>query len=241
MLVNTITFNVKGVTFKNENNKDIQKEIKRVLKEYKDNDYFGELYGGYTNKEIMEMDLNVSEYEGYTFPAKLVGDEHNGEECLKIYIKTYNDEYVHIGYAPKKEIEDIATWLTKENIKVDGELCVVGGKYKHLEIYEEDYEEKERVAIHELTYGIQVNLKFYNNEINKKENVEKVEETYNFAQKISRSHKDDAKQKIWVTLIIMFVFICSIISVAFKAIETEITSAQEIDNVVENIIKTGEN
>ena len=40
------------------------------------------------------MDLNVSEYEGYKFPAKLVGDEYNGEDCFKIYIKTYNDNYV---------------------------------------------------------------------------------------------------------------------------------------------------
>lgn len=241
MLINTISFNVKGVTFKNENNKDIQKEIKRVLKEYKDNDYFGELYGGYTNKEIMEMNLNVSEYEGYTFPAKLVGDEYNGEECLKIYMKTYNDEYVHIGYAPKKEIEDIATWLTKENIKVDGELCVVGGKYKHLEIYEEDYEEKERVAIRELTYGIQVNLNFYSDEINKEEKAENVEETYNSVQKISISHKDDVKQKIWITLIIMFIAIYSIISIASKAIETEITSAQAVNNIVGSIIKADKN
>ena len=58
MVVKTIEFNVAGVTFKNKEGKDIQKEIKRVLKEYKQNDYFDELYGGYTNKEIKEMDLD---------------------------------------------------------------------------------------------------------------------------------------------------------------------------------------
>ena len=88
MLIHSISFKVKGTTFKNEENKDIQKEIKKVLKEYKENDYFDELYGGYTNKEIKEIDLNISEYEGYLFPAKLVGDEYNKEDCLKIYFKT---------------------------------------------------------------------------------------------------------------------------------------------------------
>ena len=63
MLIHSISFKVKGTTFKNEENKDIQKEIKKVLKEYKENDYFDELYGGYTNKEIKEIDLNISEYE----------------------------------------------------------------------------------------------------------------------------------------------------------------------------------
>lgn len=168
MLVKQICFKVKGVTFENENNKDIQKEIKRILKEYKSNDYFDKLYGGYTNKEIIEMDLNVSEYEGYSFPAKLVGDEYNGEDCLKVYFKTYNDEYVHVGYAPKEKLEEITEWITKKDIKIEGNLSIIGGKYKYLEIYEEDYEEKERVAKEELTYGIEVTLNFYNNEVDPK-------------------------------------------------------------------------
>ena len=78
MLVHQITFRVKGVTFENEEDKDIQKGIKKILNEYKKNDFFGELYGGYTNKEIIEYDLNVSEYENVKLPAKLVGDEYNG-------------------------------------------------------------------------------------------------------------------------------------------------------------------
>ena len=167
MLVHEISFKVKGVTFKNEDGKDIQKEIKNILKEYKHNDYFDSLYGGYTNSEIKEMDLNVSEYEGEIFPAKLVGDEYNHEECLKVYFKTYNDEYVHVGYAPKDKLEELSNWLSKEDLKVSGKLEVVGGKYKHLELYEEDYEEKERVVIEELTYGLEVTLEFSNKQINK--------------------------------------------------------------------------
>lgn len=161
MLVHTIAFKVKGVTFKNEEGKDIQKGIKDILKEYKSNDYFDRLYGGYTNKDIKEMDLDISEYEGYSFPAKLVGDEYEGEDCIKIYFKTYNDDFIHVGYAPKENIDEISEWIIKEGIKTEGRLEVIGGKYKHSEIVEEDYEEKERIVTEELTYGLKITLNFY--------------------------------------------------------------------------------
>lgn len=178
MLVKDIKFKVKGVTFKNETNRDIQKEIKKVLKEYKNNDYFNELYGGFTNKEIIELDLNVSEYEGYKFPAKLVGDEYNGKECIKVYIKAYDDSYVHVGYVPRDELEEIAEWITRSDLRCDGNISIIGGRYKHCEIEENDeYEEIEKVVVEELTYGIEVNLSFYDDSKvkidNNEENIQK--------------------------------------------------------------------
>lgn len=165
MLVHTIAFKVKGVTFKNEEGKDIQKEIKDILKEYKNNDFFDSLYGGYTNNDIKEMDLDVSEYEGYSFPAKLIGDEYEGEDCIKIYFKTYNDNYIHVGYVPKNNLDEILEWIAKEGIKTEGRLEVTGGRHKHSEIVEEDYEEKERIVTEELTYGLKITLNFYDDKI----------------------------------------------------------------------------
>lgn len=181
MLIHTISFNVKGVTFKNEEGEEVQEEIKKILKGYKDNDYFDSLYGGYTNSEIKEMDLNVSEYEGERFPVKLVGDEYNNEECLKIYFKTYDNKYIHVGYAPKENLDEISDWLNKDNLNVNGTLEVIGGKYKHTEIYEEDYEEKERVITEELTYGLKIVLEFYDKQVSEqylkmKESEEKIKE-----------------------------------------------------------------
>ena len=213
MLVKQISFKVKGVTFQNEDNEDIQKEIKRILKEYKNNGYFDELYGGYTDKEIVEMDLNVSEYEGYSFPVKLVGDEYNGEDCLKIYFKTYDDKYVHVGYAPKEKINDISEWISKKDLRIDGKLNIVGGKYKYAEIYEEDYEEKERVVKQELTYGIEITLSFYDSKIEPKyqeeqERIKKIEKEMKIGKIIG--------QLVTATLIIggivVFVSVMSFIS-----------------------------
>ncbi len=164
MLVHNMNFNVAGVTFKNEEGKDIQKEIKRVMNEYKKNEYFSDgLYNGYTNKEIKEYDLNVSEFEGYNFPIKFVGDEYEGQPCFKIYLKAYNDDYVHIGYIPKENLSEVTEWLTRD-LNIMGTLKIVGGKYKHCEIVEKDYEEKEIIEIEELNYGAEVTLNFYDNQ-----------------------------------------------------------------------------
>lgn len=192
MLVKSIIFKVKGVTFKNEDGKDIQKEIKKILNEYKANDYFDTLYGGYTNSEIKDMDLNVSEYEGEIFPVKLIGDVHDNEECLKVYFKAYNDEFVHVGYAPKDDIKEISEWLNRKDLKVDGKLEVVGGKYKHTEFYEEDYEEKERVVVEELTYGLEITLEFSDNQTNQEYKREKTENDKSYLQKEDEERK---KQK----------------------------------------------
>ena len=198
MLVKSINFNVKGVTFENEDKRDVQKEIKKILKEYKNNDYFEKLYGGYTNSEIKEMDLNIGEYEGYEFPAKLVGDENDGEECFKIYLKTYNDDYVHVGYAPKDMIDELKEWLTKNNLKIQGKAKIIGGKCKHCEIYEEDYEEKERVAIIELTYGIEITLYFYDDKTNP-EYIKMQEQK----EKIQKGQKIEEIIKVIIYLIII--------------------------------------
>lgn len=208
MLVHKIDFRVAGVTFENEDGKDIQKEIKRILNEYKKNNYFDELYGGYINSEIIEMDLNVSEYEGYKFPAKLVGDEYNGEDCFKIYIKTYNDNYVHIGYAPKDNVNELAEWLSKEDLTIDGNLEITGGKYKYCEIYEEDYEEKEKVETKELKYGGVVTLTFCDNQISP-DFINKQKEREIEKEKIKRGQDiaNTAQIIFWIIFIGIAIFI----------------------------------
>ena len=200
MLVHNMNFNVAGVTFKNEEGKDIQKEIKRIMNEYKKNDYFSEgLYNGYTNKEIKEYDLNVSEFEGYDFPAKFVGDEYEGQHCFKVYLKTYNEDYIHIGYIPKEHLDEAIEWFTK-GLNIIGTLKIVGGKYKHCEIVEEDYEEKEFVEIKELSYGAEVSLSFCDNQ--KEEITEKIvkEDKANFNSEKYIPH-------IIVTIIFILVFV----------------------------------
>lgn len=175
MFVNGTIFKVKGSTFENEDKQDIQEEIKQLLNEYKETETIdkNELYGGYTNEEIKEMDLNVSEFEDIEFGGKIVESQYNGELCYKVYIsKIYgknafefwnirdinnaDENYLHIGYVPKEEIEEVKEILEQENaVKYNVTIKVLGGKYKQSYL-DDSYEEK--IKTKTLTYGFECNI-----------------------------------------------------------------------------------
>lgn len=175
MFIDGMSFNVRGTTFKNEDGIDIQSGIKEILKEYKEEGYIEkeELYGGYTNSEIKELELNVSEFEEINFGGAIVKSEYNGELCYKIYIsKIYgikafeflnkgceietDENYFHIGYVPKEEIEDLEKMLENENAKKYSiYIKIIGGKYKQ-SYCDDSYEEKIRTKT--LTYGFEFNI-----------------------------------------------------------------------------------
>lgn len=153
-------FKVAGVTFENEDGKDIQKIIKTEIRKLKEAGEIGEKYEGYTNTEIKEMDLNVQEYSDITFYVKIKDDIFEGKPCVKIYIEKYDGNYVHVGYMPKKLLNEYEE-LKKTAIKISGTAELTGGKYKCCEYYENDeYEEMIEVETIELDYGLTVKLYF---------------------------------------------------------------------------------
>lgn len=163
MLVKNIDFKVHGVTFDNEDGINIQDGIVKILNEYKKNDYFDELYCGYSKKEIIEMDLNVSEYEGYTFSGSIKEDIFENKKCYKVYLDTYHDFKFHIGYVPIELVNEISEWLSKEDLKLITNITITGGKCKHCVSTTENYEDIETVEITELAYGFKVELRFCDN------------------------------------------------------------------------------
>lgn len=189
MFLDGMSFNVRGTTFKNEDGIDIQSGIKKVLNKYKEEGYIEkeDLYSGYTNSEIKEMDLNVSEYEDIEFGGRIKKDIYKGEECYKVYIsKIYGidentfvnmdfqesyEDYFHIGYVPKEDVKELDKILRSNNAKkYRVSIKIVGGKYKHC-VYD-DYEDKEKVDTETLTYGFEVTV-YTDDGINKVEQTEK--------------------------------------------------------------------
>lgn len=151
-------FKVKGVTFENEEGKNIQKIIKSEIRELKEDGLIYEEYEGYTNAEIKDMDLNVQQYSDVTFNVKLEEDIFQEKPCVKIYIETNDREYIHVGYMPKNLLKEYAK-LKKYAISIDGIARLTGGKYKHCEYYEnDDYEEVAQIETTELDYGLIVTL-----------------------------------------------------------------------------------
>ncbi len=175
-----MNFKVAGITSENEDRKDIQTLIDRDLKKQYKEGLIDEKYEGYTNSEIKEMDLNVPEFSNITYDVIVKEDTFNDEKCAKVYIKNYEGNLVHIGYIPKKQLKEYFNEKeiynsNKNKSEITGTAELTGGKYKYCELYEEDYVEKERVEIKELSYGLNVTL-FYNNKEDKKETVETVEQ-----------------------------------------------------------------
>ena len=57
------------------------------------------------------MYINVSEYEGIGFDGEIKIDKYKDEDCVKIYIDTFNEKEFHIGYAPKENVPEIIKYM----------------------------------------------------------------------------------------------------------------------------------
>ncbi len=166
MLLHKMFFKVNGVTFNNENDINIQDEIVKILREYKKNGFFDKFYCDYTKKEIIEMNLNVSEYEDYYFNGYIKEDLFDSKKCYKVYIECYDNSLFHIGYVPKEYMNELSEWINKKELKYNISITITGGKCKHCVYKTVDYEEIEDVEIVELTYGFNVDVRFYDDKIN---------------------------------------------------------------------------
>lgn len=181
-------FKVKGVTFENEEGKNIQNLLKKELRELEKECLIEEKYEGYTNAEIKDMDLNVQEYSGVSFNIKLKEDTFENKLCVKVYIQKNNGEYIHVGYMPKKLLKEYEE-IKKNTMEIKGIAELTGGRYKHCSYYEEEYDEEyEDVEIEtiELDYGLLVKLKSGNNE----------EETYT-SERIQNEEDKILKEKTY--------------------------------------------
>lgn len=193
-------FKVNGITFENEDGKDIQKLIKKELRQLKENGLIGEKYEGYTNSEIKEMDLNVQEYSDVTFNVKVKENIFEEKPCIKIYIEKLDGDYIHVGYLPKKLLKEY-NQFKQDNEEITGVAELTGGKYKHCRYYEEDYEEKVEVETVELDYGLLVKLNIGNDNKTYKEEESKHEPEREKADKeiivndSQTNHKKEIVQK----------------------------------------------
>ena len=128
-------FKVKGTSFENENGQSRQKNIQKVINTYIDNNYIEdyELYGGNTNKDIKELDLNVYIYEDISFPAKLKRSKYKDENYIEVYLIDYYKNEYKIGYVPKELVDTIWEYVNEEEIPVE----ITGGKYKKYDDFED--------------------------------------------------------------------------------------------------------
>lgn len=155
LIVKDIYFNVAGISFDGRQ-EIIDKELHYALK----NDYLEE-YDGLTNKEIIEMDEGMPEFN-YVEVSKLRLEPTtlNNKEVIEIHITMFTGKEYHIGYVPKKDLDMVFDFLeyyqNNQELKLKATGFITGGKIKQIE-YDED--DKPFIDIVEYTYGISINLK----------------------------------------------------------------------------------
>lgn len=160
-------FKVKGTSHSNKDGKPRQKIIQEVLNTFLENDYIekSELYGGNSNKEIEEYDLNVSIYEDIPFPAILKKSKYETEDCIEVYLIDYNNNKYKIGYAPKELIVEVLRNMPEDTTNVSANI--LGKKYKRY-----DWEE-EKVIIDQVdSYGISINMPINTKQVDNIENTQ---------------------------------------------------------------------
>ncbi|MFK4412904.1 hypothetical protein ABH961_001441 [Bacillus sp. RC251] len=156
---NTLTFNIAGVTFDNDKGKDIQPLLRRIARAIA-KEYDIESYGGYTNKELLEIWGEASEFEDVEFGdyISFIKDPDNefDKNAIKVIVNLDGKEF-HIGHVPKKQNVEIGKLLDSESI-TSISANFVGGKTKSVDY--DDEKDKDVVVITELTLGVLITLRF---------------------------------------------------------------------------------
>lgn len=156
---NTLTFNVAGVTFENDKGKNIQALLRRIARAIAKENYI-DSYGGYTNKELLEIWGEASEFEDVEFGdcISFVKDPDNefDKNAIKVIVNLDDKEF-HIGHVPKKQNVEIGKLLDSESI-TSFSANFVGGKTKSVDY--DDEKDKDVVIITELTLGVLITLHF---------------------------------------------------------------------------------
>lgn len=155
---NTLTFNVAGVTFENDKGKDIQPLLKRIARAIAKENYI-DAYGGYTNKELLEIWGEASEFEDVEFGdyISFVKDPDNkfDKNAIKAIVNL-NEKEFHIGHVPKKQNIEVGKLLDSESI-ISISAKFIGGKTKSVDY--DDEKDKDVVVINERTLGVLITLR----------------------------------------------------------------------------------
>lgn len=156
------TFNVAGVTAKNDKNKDIQSLLKRNGKLHC-KEFSIDLYSGYTNKDILDFVNEVYEFADLEFiddEISFVPEPTNEYDAnaIKVFIDFGEAGKHHIGYVPKKHTATLNEILNNRDIRVI-EASYVGGKLKEIDY---DFEkDKDVVVVNDtLTQGVEIEIRY---------------------------------------------------------------------------------
>lgn len=154
-----ITFRAAGVTFDNEDGINRQDVISKIADEIRDESEPEELFAGYSNREIIEDNATVSEFDRIPYDKLTIEEyEYEGKPALHLV-----SEYGIIGNVPEKMLSEYYGNINLyETLIITASL--LGGKVKRCGVdYSDDLcDGKDVVDTDVLDYGVEVEFLFAN-------------------------------------------------------------------------------
>lgn len=203
MLVKKINFKLVPIE-ENEEGINIQKGIENILNEFKTKGYCNKTYNGYTDNEIIERKLYVTEYQDQEFRGYIEECYYQGQKTYKVFIKDYRNDCFHIGYVPFNRVLEIKELIDNNKLELKGNIFILGGnaKYYNQTDNEIKYETK--------PYGFELELRFYDNN-----------ETTKHKKKINSTFLNN---KYAILIAILLILVIIVLFFTFKKVKFEVAN-----------------
>lgn len=203
MLVKKINFKLVPIE-ENEEGINIQKGIENILNEFKTKGYCNKTYNGYTDNEIIERKLYVTEYQDQEFRGYIEECYYQGQKTYKVFIKDYRNDCFHIGYVPFNRVLEIKELIDNNKLELKGNIFILGGNAKYCNQTDNEikYETK--------PYGFELELRFYDNN-----------ETTKHKKKINSTF---LKNKYAILIAILLILVIIVLFFTFKKVKFEVAN-----------------
>lgn len=168
-----------------------KKELNLYWKNIKETITLVHYINGYSDADIMENKIYVTEYEGEEFRGSIDECTFDEKKNYKVYIKDYKGELFHIGYVPAGKVAEIEEWMDdNKGLEMRGSVYITGGRCKYCSNNGDIANEKNE-------YEFEVELRFYNNNTSDQ----------NEGEKFGKLLK---KWWVWLCLVVLFIGIYGI-------------------------------
>lgn len=203
MLVKKINFKLVPIE-ENEEGINIQKGIENILNEFKTKGYCNKTYNGYTDNEIIERKLYVTEYQDQEFRGYIEECYYQGQKTYKVFIKDYRNDCFHIGYVPFNRVLEIKELIDNNKLELKGNIFILGGNAKYCNQTDNEikYETKH--------YGFELELRFYDNN-----------ETTKHKKKINSTFLNN---KYAILIAILLILVIIVLFFTFKKVKFEVAN-----------------
>ena len=204
MLVKRLNFKLIPIE-QNEEGIGVQQGTENILNEYKAKGYCNTIYNGYTDSEIVDKKLYVTEYQGQEFRGYIEECCYQEKKTYKVFIKDYNGDCFHIGYVPFNRVSEIEEWINNNKLQIKGNVFILGGNAKFCTQTDNELKTENK------PYGFEVELRFYNNEKEK-------------TKKRKADNRFVSKKNIILVGTILLILIVAVLFIVFSKAKFEIAS-----------------